>query len=123
MPSDFPSHSQGIVTKFIMTAYPIGQVWGGLINYDTAQIPATLAAVANFSLNNTDPNAQVVVSLVGTNKTTSMSMLIFYDGPAPGATFNQILALPSASKSVATSSFYENFLAVSPPFLNAAKQR
>ena len=106
-----------------MTAYPIGQVWGGLINWNAAQIPAALVAIENFSSKNNDPNAQVVVALKGVNGVTSISMLTFYDGPAPGPIYDEFLALPYDSRSLSTSSFLENVNTVSTVYTNAAHQR
>lgn len=106
-----------------MKAIPIGQVWGGLITYNSTQIPAALKAIASFSTTNTDPKAQIVAAFIGVNGTTSISLLTFYNGATPGSALKTILALPAAASDCQTSSLLANVLRVSVPYANAARQR
>ena len=106
-----------------MKAYTQGQIWGGIINWNAAQVPAAVEAISNFTHSNTDPKAVVVVVVIGANETTTISMLTFYNGPKPGPTFDQLIDLPYDTRDLATRSFLENFNAVSPPYFNTARQR
>lgn len=106
-----------------MKAYPMGKIWGGLINYNATQMPRAIDAIANFVANSTDPDAVIVVAVVGSNGTQSISMLTFYNGLAPGPVFNELLSIPYDTRDLQTRSFYDNVVAVSPPYLNTANQR
>ncbi|KAI0340261.1 FAD-binding domain-containing protein [Trametopsis cervina] len=95
----------GIVTRFIMKAYPQGQVWGGLMVIDGLHLDAVTEATAKFSSDVTDPKAQIIPTY---DFLTSpiVSLLMFYDAPTPpSGIFDDFLAIPSLDKDVKTRSF------------------
>lgn len=71
------SFLQGIVTKFTLTAYPQGQVWGGLIIYTGDQFEALSNATSNFVTNNRDPKAAIITEF-NTLAGLVCASLVFY---------------------------------------------
>ncbi|EJD05533.1 FAD-binding domain-containing protein [Fomitiporia mediterranea MF3/22] len=100
----------GIVTRITYEALPQSLVYGGLITYATDNTTLDLlnSASSNFSLNNADPKAQMIVNYGSVNGTFVAQILLFYDGPAPApGVYDEILAIPSVSSNVNTSTFTE----------------
>ncbi|KAG5649719.1 hypothetical protein H0H81_002373 [Sphagnurus paluster] len=96
----------GIVTRFTLQTFPQGQVWGGLINYLSPQIPAVAAATAAFSASVTDPKASIISTYNFLLGQPVISHLMFYDGPTPPAgIFDTFLAIPCLSKDISTCDF------------------
>ncbi|KAJ7642602.1 FAD-binding domain-containing protein [Mycena polygramma] len=96
----------GIVTQFTLKTVPQGQVWGGLITYTVAEIPAVSAAVANFAHNVTDPKAAVIPTYNYLLGQPGISNVIFYDGPTPPAgIFDEFLAIKHLTEDVSTRDF------------------
>lgn len=76
--------------------------------------------------NSTDEDAEIVAAFIGQNKTMSSTVLCFYNGPAPpkkNNPFSKLLSIPQTSNTLGTRGFYEQILAVSPPYANTARQR
>ncbi|KAJ6488794.1 FAD dependent oxidoreductase [Mycena sanguinolenta] len=96
----------GIVTQFTLKTFPQGQVWGGLITYTLAQIPAVSAAVAQFASNVTDPKAAIIPTYNFLLGQPGISHVMFYDGPTPPpGIFDAFLAIPHLTEDVSTRSF------------------
>jgi FAD/FMN-containing dehydrogenase len=74
----------GIVTRFTLKTYPVGQVWGGYRIYDMLQQPAIVKALQQFVESPSDPKAAIIV---GVNRRAPigrfLQMFYFYDGPTP----------------------------------------
>ncbi|KAJ7494855.1 FAD dependent oxidoreductase [Mycena galericulata] len=96
----------GIVTQFTLKTFPQGQVWGGLITYTVAEIPAVSAAVEAFAANVTDPKAAMIPTFNFLLGQPGISHVMFYDGPTPPAgIFDAFLAIPHLTEDVSTRSF------------------
>ncbi|KAJ7654333.1 FAD-binding domain-containing protein [Mycena rosella] len=96
----------GIVTQFTLKTVPQGQVWGGLITYTVAQIPAVSAAVEQFASTVTDPKAGIIPAYNFLLGQPGISHIMFYDGPTPPAgIFDAFLAIPHLTEDVETRSF------------------
>jgi len=113
------------VTKFTLNAYPIGQVWGGLVTYDVDQIDQVLQATSDFAANNTDLDAGIVTFIVSANKTLSLLLNIFYNSPSPpsNGVFDGFLSIANTSSDVTTRSFLDFVIGVSGPTLNPGHLR
>ncbi|CCG85154.1 Predicted protein [Taphrina deformans PYCC 5710] len=78
----------GIVTEMTLKAVPqVGNVYGGISLYSADQIPSLLNATEVFQRTNTDPKAQVIVTLNGGPVGQSAILLTYYDGPSKPAAF------------------------------------
>ncbi|KAF8188904.1 hypothetical protein K438DRAFT_1936224 [Mycena galopus ATCC 62051] len=96
----------GIVTQFTLKTFPQGQVWGGLLTYTLAQIPAVSAAVAQFAANVTDPKAAIIPTFNFLLGQPGISHVMFYDAPTPPpGIFDAFLAIPHLTADVSTRSF------------------
>ncbi|KAF7375798.1 FAD-binding PCMH-type domain-containing protein [Mycena sanguinolenta] len=96
----------GIVTQITLKTFPQGQVWGGLITYTLAQIPAVSAAVAQFVSNVTDPKAAIIPTYNFLLGQPGISHVMFYDAPTPPpGIFDAFLAIPHLTEDVSTRSF------------------
>ncbi|KAI0429739.1 FAD binding domain-containing protein [Xylaria sp. FL1042] len=79
----------GIVTSYLLQAYPQGDVWGGNLIFDATSDVSTamLAAVRNFTENYDDEKAGIIVTAERTLATLLDIWVIFlyYNGPEPPA--------------------------------------
>lgn len=76
----------GIVTSYLVRAYPQGDtVWGGNLFFMStrAKDAVMLAAVANMTMNYTDPKAGIIVTAErgGLGALDTWIVFLFYDGP------------------------------------------
>ena len=82
-------NNYGIVTSYLVKAYPQGDVWGGnLIFTATPRITANLlAALRDFTENNDDPKAGIIMTAERTLGTLVdlWIMFLYYNGPEPPA--------------------------------------
>jgi hypothetical protein len=78
---------------------------GGYQIYTNDKIPALLNATNQFSATNTDPKAQVIVTLNVLAGIPEVVLLSFYDGPEPPAEFAPFQAIPALYSDVSTRSF------------------
>ncbi len=88
----------GIITSFLLQAYPQGDVWGGNLIFDaTSEIStAMLAAVRDFTENYDDEKAGIIVTAERTVATLVDIWVIFlyYNGPEPPAgVFDKFFAI------------------------------
>ncbi|KAJ7082665.1 FAD dependent oxidoreductase [Mycena belliarum] len=96
----------GIVTKFTLQTFPQGQVWGGLITYTVAHLPAVAAAVAKFASTVEDPKAGLLPTWNFLLGQPGVSNLLFYDGSTPPeGLFDDFLAIPHLTMDVSTRDF------------------
>ncbi|KAL6717473.1 hypothetical protein ACLMJK_005388 [Lecanora helva] len=98
----------GVVTQITMKLFQQPtQVYGGYQVFPKSAIPALISATANFSATNTDPKAQIILTLSTLAGIPTPVLLTFYDGPTPGPSlsqFSQIKALFSDKKTRSFSS-------------------
>lgn len=78
-------NNYGIVTSYLLQAYPIGDVWGGNLIFDATSEVSTkiLAAVRDFTENYDDDKAGIIVTAERTLATLVDIWVIFlyYNGP------------------------------------------
>lgn len=106
-----------------MKTYPQPRTWGGIIGFNAAQIPRAVDAIANFITNSTDRNVCILPTVIGSNHTQSIALLVFYNAPVPGPDLNELLSIPHESADLQTRSFADLVRALSPTYTNAARQR
>ncbi|KUJ20738.1 FAD-binding domain-containing protein [Mollisia scopiformis] len=100
----------GIVTSIIFKTVPqTNDVYGGIKLYGTDAVPDLITATNTFQDQNTDPKAQVILTLNG-GSVPGAILLLFYDGPEEPAAFapyNNVSAAPliSTVKSQSYASF------------------
>ncbi|KAH8109499.1 FAD-binding domain-containing protein [Phellopilus nigrolimitatus] len=98
----------GIVTKITYEAHSQSLVYGGSLTYNLDVIDRVNSAVSNFSQNNTDPKAQMIVSYNAISNQFIATVFPFYDGPTPPAgIFDPFLAIPSEASDVTTRTFVD----------------
>jgi hypothetical protein len=97
----------GIVTSYLVQAYPQGQVWGGNLIFDaTPEISkAMLAAVRDFTEHYDDEKAGIIVTAERTLATLVDIWVVFlyYNGPSPPV------------------GVFDKFMAISPFKINTCK--
>lgn len=97
-------------------------IQGGYQSFLPSAIPALLDATATFSATNTDPKAQIILTLSYLAGLETPILLSFYDGPTPGASLAPFQRIPgSVLKDVSTRSF--SSLAKAPPTITSSGQR
>lgn len=110
----------GVVTAYVLQAYPIGRIWGGnLIFLGDDDTDSILSATRNFTENYTDAKAGIIVTkeLTLWNSTTLWVLFLFYDGETPPAgVFDEFLALQPSINSCKTRS-YGDFLQANDAFV------
>ncbi|KLO11827.1 FAD-binding domain-containing protein [Schizopora paradoxa] len=104
----------GIVTSIEFETHPQSQIWlkrrrqGGSITYAGNVTDSLNLATANFSINNTDPKAQMIVTYASVAGQSLAQVFPFYDGPTPPAgIFDAFLSIPNIATNVSTQSFVE----------------
>ncbi|KAE9582718.1 putative FAD-linked oxidoreductase [Colletotrichum fructicola] len=77
----------GIVTRYVLQAHPIGQIWGGNLVFGADKTDTILAAIRNFTENYDDPKAAIIATseLTVLNLVDIWILFLFYDGPEPPA--------------------------------------
>ncbi|KAI0179553.1 hypothetical protein GGR52DRAFT_536603 [Hypoxylon sp. FL1284] len=88
----------GIVTSYLLQAYPQGDIWGGNLEFDATpeNTAALLTAVRNFTENYSDGKAGIIVTAERTLSTLVDIWIIFlyYNGPEPPqGVFDSFLAI------------------------------
>ncbi|ESZ97703.1 hypothetical protein SBOR_1890 [Sclerotinia borealis F-4128] len=110
----------GVVTSILFKTIPQeNMVYGGIEIYGLDAIPDLITATNKFQQENTDPKAQVILTING-GITTSAILLTFYDGPSRPSAFDpysNISAYPLIT-SVKSQSF-ASFSTVTPSTLQA----
>lgn len=98
----------GIVTAYILEAYPIGPIWGGNLVFGDDHTDGILSAVRNFTENYVDPKAAIIVTseLTLWNSTNLWILFLFYDGgQPPEGIFDEFLALDPIIDSCKTQAY------------------
>ncbi|KAG6815985.1 hypothetical protein H0H87_009624 [Tephrocybe sp. NHM501043] len=92
---------KGIVTRFVLKAFPQKEVWGGLITFTSPQVPDVTSATANFCATVVDPKASIITTYNYVLGKLGVALILFYDGPVPPpGIFDKFLAIPSFTKRV-----------------------
>jgi hypothetical protein len=78
----------GVVTSIVFNKVPQpNMVYGGLQVFDNSAVPALIAATETFQTTNTDPKAQVILTING-GTIPGAILLSFYDGPIRPSAFD-----------------------------------
>ncbi|KAH7103141.1 FAD-binding domain-containing protein [Auriculariales sp. MPI-PUGE-AT-0066] len=92
----------GVVTQFVVKAYPYTQIWGGLMTV-VGQREKVVQAILNFTSAVTDPKAAILPSFIDLAGVPTVGLILFYDGPLPPpGIFDEFLALTSITNSIKT---------------------
>ncbi|XDG03874.1 hypothetical protein ABKA04_003489 [Annulohypoxylon sp. FPYF3050] len=88
----------GIVTSYLLKAYPQGDIWGGNLEFTatTETTAAILSAVRNFTENYPDNKAGIIVTAERTLATLLdiWVLFLYYNGPEPPqGVFDEFLAI------------------------------
>ncbi|KAI5120619.1 hypothetical protein M0805_008094 [Coniferiporia weirii] len=98
----------GIVTRITLEAHQQTLVYGGSLMFASDMIDRVNSAVSEFSQNNTDPKAQLLVTYASFGSQSITNVYPFYDGPAPPAgLFDGFLAIPSVASELKTRTFVD----------------
>lgn len=98
----------GMVTKFTMTAIPIGQVWGGTRTYLADDWSAVVNATHDFIENYNDPKASVIVTYEKALDSLAQFFVVFfyYNGASPpAAAFAEYDAIDSLTDTTKAQSY------------------
>ena len=98
----------GIVITYTFKTFDIGQVWGGTATYSGTDHEAIYGATANFTANNKDPKAAVIVTTDYTldDLVSIIVMFYFYDGQTPPAgVFDDFNATKPLTSNMKTQSY------------------
>ncbi|KAL5498844.1 hypothetical protein ACEPAH_2199 [Sanghuangporus vaninii] len=86
----------GIVTNITYEAHPQTLVYGGSILYSPDETDAVNAAISDFSLNNTDPKAQIANIYTSAAGQFSTTVILFYDAPTlPSGVYDAFFSIPN----------------------------
>lgn len=109
----------GVVTSIVFKTVPQAhQVWGGVQIYGKDKVPDLIKATNRFQTENTDPKAQLILTING-GLIPGAILILFYDGPTRPAAFDHFNSIGGAiSISVKTQSF-SSFARSAPSNLEA----
>ncbi|KAM3072373.1 hypothetical protein ACMFMG_009182 [Clarireedia jacksonii] len=109
----------GIVTSFIFKTVPQpNMVYGGIQIYGIDAIPALINATDVFQRTNTDPKAQVILTING-GILSGAILLLFYDGPTKPAAFTPYDNAGLGVTSIVKTQSFADFSTVTPSNLQS----
>ncbi|PQE07599.1 hypothetical protein CJF30_00007344 [Rutstroemia sp. NJR-2017a BBW] len=109
----------GIVTSIIFNTVPQPNlVYGGIQIYGIDSIPALINATDVFQRTNTDPKAQVILTING-GILAGAILILFYDGPTKPAAFTPYDDAGLAIASIVKSQSFADFSTVTPSNLQS----
>ncbi|KAI0251535.1 FAD-binding domain-containing protein [Lactifluus subvellereus] len=101
-------NNYGIVTKFTLKSHKQNDVWGASLNFAEDLVDAAQAAFAKFLTQQHDTKAAQLGEFVYINGSVLFGLSLFYDGPVPPeGLYDDLLNLPSTSKSIVKGSFMD----------------
>ncbi|KAH9037371.1 FAD-binding domain-containing protein [Lactarius deliciosus] len=101
-------NNYGVVTKFTLKSHKQPDIWAALINFVGDQVDGAQQAFSKFVSEPHDHKALQLGEFVYANGTLLFGISLFYDGPEPPqGLYDELLNLPSASKSIVEGSFVE----------------
>ena len=105
----------GIVTRFDCQTFPVTNVYGGLVAYDTPSMPKYVEAIANFVApggGSEDPDAAIIPSIAITPATKSVTGLavVFHHGADPNPkSLQDFTSIPAVSGKLEELSSFSSF--------------
>ncbi|KAI9438134.1 FAD-binding domain-containing protein [Lactarius indigo] len=101
-------NNYGIVTKFTLKSHKQPDIWAALINFVGDQVDGAQKAFSKFLSEPHDHKAAQLGEFVYANGTLVFGISLFYDGPEPPlGLYDELLNLPSTSKSIIEGSFVD----------------
>ncbi|KAF8267898.1 FAD-binding domain-containing protein [Lactarius quietus] len=101
-------NNYGIVTKFTLKSHMQPDIWAAQINFAGDQIYSAQKTLSQFLSEPHDRKAAQLAEFIYVDGTLLLSLTLFYDGPRfPRTLYDELLNLPSISKSVFECSFLE----------------
>ncbi|KAL5476865.1 hypothetical protein ACEPAI_3051 [Sanghuangporus weigelae] len=98
----------GIATELTVDAHSQDLVFGGFLTYSIETNDEFNSAIADFSQNNTDRKAQMVVVYTSNGTQFQNQILLSYDGPTPPfGVFDRVLSIPAVTSDVKTRTFID----------------
>lgn len=95
----------GIVSSIVLKTVPqVDLIYGGLSVYTSLAVPDLITAVHTFQTENTDPKAQLILTING-GPVSEALLLLFYDGPSRPAAFDEFNTIVPLVSTVGTQSF------------------
>ncbi|CZS91406.1 hypothetical protein WAI453_011669 [Rhynchosporium graminicola] len=109
----------GIVTSIIFNTFPQPhEVYGGTHFFETRAIPELIKATAKFQNENTDPKAQLILTITG-GLVPGAILLLHYDGPNRPASFSAFESIGGLSISTVRTQSFASFTNSIPSKLGA----
>ncbi|KAH6718370.1 hypothetical protein BKA61DRAFT_599528 [Leptodontidium sp. MPI-SDFR-AT-0119] len=109
----------GIVTSIIFKTFPQpNQVYGGIEIYGSDALPDLIKATERFQNENTDPKAQLILTINGGILPLAI-LILFYDGPTRPAAFNPYNDISGLSVSTVKTQSFASFAKGTPSNLQA----
>lgn len=111
----------GIVTSVVLKTKPQGTVYGGIQLYDAFAIPGLISATEKFQRENTDPKAQVILTINGGTAPGAI-LLMFYDGPSRPAAFDPYTTIGGLNLSTVQTQSFKSFSMAAPSQLQGGNR-
>ncbi len=109
----------GVVTSIVLKTVPQpNQVYGGIELYGNDAVPALIEATNKFQSENTDPEAQLILTING-GLIPGAILLLFYDVPSRPAAFDPFNNVTGASISTVKTQSFASFAKGTPSNLQA----
>ncbi|KAL2062001.1 hypothetical protein VTL71DRAFT_6267 [Oculimacula yallundae] len=109
----------GVVTSIVFnTVAQPNQVYGGIEIYGADAVPKLIKATETFQNENTDPKAQLILTING-GLLPGAILLLFYDGPTRPAAFNPYNNIGGLSISTVKTQSFAKFAKGTPSNLQA----
>ncbi|KAI0298412.1 hypothetical protein B0F90DRAFT_1862245 [Multifurca ochricompacta] len=109
-------NNYGIVTKITLKSHKQTDVWGASLNFAGDLIEKAQEAFVKFLEREHDHKGAQLGAFAYSNGTMSFGLLLFHDGPEPPhGLYDELLDLPSTSKSIISGSFIDFISSIDTP--------
>ncbi|KAI0251533.1 FAD dependent oxidoreductase [Lactifluus subvellereus] len=109
-------NNYGIVTKFTLKSHQQTEVWGAFLGFAEDVADVAQATFVKFLAQRHDHKAAQLGESVYSNGSVSLGITLFYDGPEPPkGLYDELLDLPTTSKTIFNGSFTNFILSQSSP--------
>ncbi|KAI0846070.1 oxidase/Diels-Alderase [Daldinia vernicosa] len=110
------SSNFGIVTHITQRTYPMGQVWGGLVQFPGNSSKQFMAAMAEYQGNGQFDTKSAILPYIGINNDTILATFVYLDGVVRPDAFAPFFEIPvTADYTQVYDNFYE-FCQVDLPY-------
>ncbi|KAH7311067.1 hypothetical protein BKA65DRAFT_163435 [Rhexocercosporidium sp. MPI-PUGE-AT-0058] len=109
----------GVLTSIILKTFPQpNRVYGGIEIYGLSALPALIKATDTFQNENTDPKAQLILTINGGSFPGAI-LVLFYDGPTRPAAFDPYNNIAGISITTVKSQSFASFAKGTPSYLQS----